>query len=73
MIVKQRQIVIVQDVSFDEATDIGRYEGAYYSGDFAPIDAAEVFDRYLHSGLRIPDEFIEVRAILDEKIALLKG
>lgn len=65
------------DFLVDEATGFGRGLGAYVkfdeAGQFA-IQAPEVVaDAYLGDGAKIPAEFGEVRAIIEDKINTLQA
>ena len=65
------------DFLVDEATGFGRGLGTYVkfdeAGQFA-IQAPEVVaDAYLEDGAKIPAEFGEVRAIIEDKINTLQA
>lgn len=68
MFTRQRLFTVVEDVYVDEAIPYGKNNlGQYFrvEGDsFTPMDARDVAIEYLRSGLRIPDDFIEVRNVV---------
>lgn len=67
MIVKQRTITTFEDVRYDETLAYGRNDsGAYFHGEaFEPEgDVKVVAKAYLDAGVRIPDAFTEVRAVV---------
>ena len=71
MMVRQRQILSYEDISYDEQVGYGRNAaGLYFRGDaFDQVgDLKEIARAYFESNVHIPGEFPEVRAVLSALI-----
>lgn len=72
MMVKQRAITTYEDVQYDEQVNFGRNAaGTYFRGEaFEQVpDLKEIARVYFENGMRIPNEFPEIRNIVQALIA----
>lgn len=64
-------------VDADDTQPFGLWNGLYISfqddGSVVPVKPEEVMEAFISAGVRVPDEFAEVREILQAKIAQLQA